>query len=66
MEIIKEMEYRELGKMARDFCLGYDLLIFADLQPKFAMLTHQVLNPIKHKKDSSNNDSFIDEIKNYF
>ena len=26
----------------------------------------QVLNPIKHNKEISNNDSFIDEIKNYF
>ena len=42
---MKEMEYKKLGEMARDFCLGFDLLVFADLQPKFAMLTHQVQSP---------------------
>ncbi len=42
---MKERKYKELGEMARDFCLGFDLLIFVDLQPKFSMLTHQVHKP---------------------
>jgi len=42
---MREMKYKELGEMARDFCLGFDLLIFADIQPKFSMLTHQVHKP---------------------